>query len=196
MKNETPFTPEQPKSNFEIRKVRLFAETIYNLPDKSEEKQQVMRFVAKYFAKLESPDNIPEEQTLEAVLKFLKNPYLIVDNSSIANILKQNGYSNQATQQFNQAVKKRLYDAGVTHENNDTTENAGDIIQGKPHTPVKIQTPDSYIEQQNKKYYWPAILIGLFMTGVLGSFFAYTTGIKSPNNSTPTLPESPTQQQK
>jgi hypothetical protein len=188
MDNPTPFNPEQSKTNFEIKAVRRFAETIYNLPNNSEEKKLVMRFVAKYFAELENPDIISEEEALKEVLKFLKNPYLVVDNNSIANILKQNGYN---TQKFNQEVKKRLRDKNVVDENNNPTPNAGDIIQGKSANVNKSQDITTTPETTGIKLPGWGMPIAIAFAIVTASGVA----VKLLNKSTPTPPPPIEQQQ-
>lgn len=214
MKNEFSFNQnEQEPQKVFVESILEFAQQqVYESIRDSKEDKEIRKFLKTVLNQINNKTNLSALDAVREAAILLKSPYTFynipsgssVERKSLITSLISAGLLDASDpekvyeiDQFAERIKNNLQKLKVIDGNgniNGKTEEElniiGGIIQGTPDL-----TPDEQLEEAKRRFPpFAGMIISAFVTMALGGFVALKTGIFSPNNSAPTLPEPPTEQ--
>ena len=113
------------KENIDLAKFNKLFESIYKNNHEvkdfilnNAEKEQINTFTHKVISDIIANKNLSNEEKVEQIGAFLKNPFLLINDDSVAKIIFSTRNSYEEVRKINALVKANLVKLGITNTNN------------------------------------------------------------------------------
>jgi hypothetical protein len=113
------------KENIDLAEFNKLFESIYKnnreVKDfilNNAEKEQINTFTHKVISDIIANKNLSNEEKVEQIGAFLKNPFLLINDDSVAKIIFSTRNSYEEVRKINALVKANLVKLGITNTNN------------------------------------------------------------------------------
>jgi hypothetical protein len=113
------------KENIDLAEFNKLFESIYKnnreVKDfilNNAEKEQINTFTHKVINDIIANKNLSNEEKVEKIGAFLKNPFLLINDDSVAKIIFSTRNSYEEVRKINALVKANLVKLGITNTNN------------------------------------------------------------------------------
>jgi hypothetical protein len=113
------------KENIDLAKFNKLFESIYKNNHEvkdfilnNAEKEQINTFTHKVISDIIANKNLSNQEKVEQIGAFLKNPFLLINDDSVAKIIFSTRNSYEEVRKINALVKANLVKLGITNTNN------------------------------------------------------------------------------